>query len=392
MTYKYKYETLPKDSIRFIKLSPELKDGRPQVTLKACARSDAPEYVCMSYCWGQDPESEFIYLNNEPFGVRPNLFQLLLHLRHHCREYTEWHYFWIDAICIDQANAAEKSEQVSRMEETYRNASTIAAWLGVREDPQPEEKTGRDHTAKLASPAFVDELIRSPYWSRMWIVQELVLAKTIVLLYGHLRLPWKGVYGVLHAWSTVGRSRWRNSATVSLVYMTVQAPYTQKHGRALGELMRYLEHSEATDPRDRVFALMGLMEEEEKKLLGTVFPDYTMSHEKVALVTMAYLKQIYAPSPFKWVVRPQQMWGHKVFGLERETWESLWRETEGYETPHDLRNYADVWGVKGLGKLLKLGKAGETLRVQKEELKGRRERWFEVRAEALRRLARESKR
>ncbi|KAI1385841.1 HET-domain-containing protein [Hypoxylon trugodes] len=392
MASSYKYEPLPKNSIRFIELDPDLKDGKPQLKVLSCARDEAPEYISMSYCWGQDPESESIFLDDLPFAVRPNLFQLLLHLRYHRREYTEWRYFWIDAICIDQSNTAEKTEQVSRMETTYRNASTIAAWLGVPPAERNQERTGRDHISELSSPSLVDEIFTSVYWSRMWIVQELILAKNIVLLYGHLRLPWKGMSGVLQAWSTFGKSRWRHSATINLVNMTVGAAYTQEHGRALGELMRYLEHSEATDPRDRVFALLGLVEGEEREVLGTIFPDYEMSHEKVMLVTMAYLKQIYAPRPFKWVVKPQQVWSEKVFGLDKETWEKMWSETEGYETPHDLTNYSSVWNAKGIGKLLKPGQAGETFRGQKEELKRQRRKWFELRVDALRKLASESSR
>ncbi|OTA53894.1 HET-domain-containing protein [Hypoxylon sp. EC38] len=107
---------------------------------------------------------------------------MLLHMRHHQREYPEWRYFWIGAICIDQSNVGEKTEQVSRMEKTYRSATTIAAWLGQPSESQNKERTGRDHTSKLSSPSFVDEIISSPYWSRMWIVQELILAKTIILL------------------------------------------------------------------------------------------------------------------------------------------------------------------------------------------------------------------
>ncbi|KAI0121869.1 HET-domain-containing protein [Daldinia grandis] len=392
MASSFKYESLLKGSIRILQLKPELKDGRPQLYIKTYKRQNVPEYISMSYCWGQHPESESVYLDGQPFLVRSNLFQLLLHLRHHCREYSEWHYFWIDAICIDQSNIEEKTEQVSQMENTYRNAGMIVAWLGMPVGFENNERAGKDHTSKLSSPTFVDEIIGSPYWSRMWIVQELILAKKITLLYGHFRLPWEGVKGILQAWSTIGKSKWRHSAAVNLVYMTVGASYTQEHGRALGELMRYLENSEASDPRDRVFALVGLMESEERKLLGTIFPDYSMSHEKVMLVTMAYLKQIYAPRPFKWVIKPQQVWNHKVFGLDQETWQILWTETEGYGTSHDLTNYTNVWNAKSVGRLLRVGQVTETFREQKIELKDQRAKWFEARAEALQKLAKESKR
>ncbi|KAI1397678.1 hypothetical protein F4819DRAFT_490328 [Hypoxylon fuscum] len=108
-----------------------------------------------------------------------------------------------------------------------------------------------------------------------------------------------------------------------------------------------------------------------------------MSHEKVILVTMAYLKQIYAPRPFKWVFKPHQVWNHKVFGLEKETWQALWTETEGYETPHDLTNYVNVWNAKSIKKLLRPRKSVETFREQKTELKDQRDKWFEVRADAV---------
>lgn len=61
-----------------------------------------------------------------------------------------------------------------------------------------------------------------------------------------------------------------------------------------------------------------------------VFPDYGMSHEKGALLAMAYIKQVCALRPFKRVVKPLSVWGHQLFGLDRETWEVLWTETEGY--------------------------------------------------------------
>ncbi|KAI1768399.1 HET-domain-containing protein [Hypoxylon sp. FL1150] len=391
----FKHELLPQNSIRLITLSADLKDGRPDLSIKAYARAEAPDYICMSYCWGPGPESKCIYLNHHQFPSRPNLSQLLLHMRHHCLAYPEWQYFWIDAICINQSDGEEKTEQVGRMDETYRNAITVAAWLGMPEESEDKEMHGRDHRFKLSSPAFVDEIVRSPYWSRMWIVQELILAKEIVLLYGHARLPWEMAWGILQAWSTLGKSRWRNSAAASLVQLgvgRVGASYIQKQGRALGELMRYLEHSEATDSRDRVFALLGLMEAEERRFISTIFPDYTMSHEKVMLVTMTYLKQIYAPRPFRWIFKPRQVWGPDVFGLDGQTWEAMWSETEAYRTPHDLTNYAYVWNAKAIGKLLIPGQSAKAFCEQKAELRKLRQQWLDARADALHRLARESKR
>lgn len=38
--------------------------------------------------------------------------------------------FWIDAICIDQANVDERSKQVACMADVYNEAHTVLVWLG----------------------------------------------------------------------------------------------------------------------------------------------------------------------------------------------------------------------------------------------------------------------
>ncbi|KAI3318503.1 HET-domain-containing protein [Xylariaceae sp. AK1471] len=379
---RFAHEALRSNDIRLIDLGQLNADGRPQLTLKSFARADAPEYVSISYCWGQEDDCDFIYLNGATFATRPNLNQLLLSLRDHCPEYPEWRLFWIDAICIDQNNANEKTEQVRRMDETYKDAVATVVWLGTRETPSDKPVAGRDHTSKLASPSLVDEIFSRPYWSRIWIIQELLLAKDIIPLYGHLRFTWRGLTGSLQPWAVFGKSKWRHSALTRLILMVGGVTYSPRNGGVLGELMRSLAHSECSDPRDRVFALLSLVAHEERALLGSVFPDYNMSHEK----------QIYAPRPFKWMVKPEQVWNPAVFGLDRETWQALWRETEGYEILHDLTNFAKVWNPTSVGRLLRLDKAAETLQQQKAKLKQHRDKWFRIREDALRRLAHDSKR
>ncbi|KAI1079067.1 HET-domain-containing protein [Whalleya microplaca] len=290
MTHNYTYSHSLPNSIRLVELGSELKDGKPQLLVKACARDDAPKYVSIFYCWGQDVESELIYLNGQVFT----------------------------------SNAKEKTMQVSRIEQTYLTSTTVAAWLGRPDESENIERGGKDHTYKLSSPDF-----------------ELILAENIILLYGNIRLPWNGVVGPLQAWSTLGKSKWRHNATMDLIHI----------GYALGELIRNLEHSGSTDPRGRILALLGLVDNEERNGLGAIFPDYTMSHEKVILITMAYLNQVYASCPFRWAIKPRQVWNHRVFRLD-ETWQALWAETEGYKTPHDLTNYTSIWEKKSISRLL----------------------------------------
>jgi len=394
---RFVHDALGSDDIRLVELAQTHPDRRPPLSLTPFPRSSAPEHFAVSYYWGQDVEGDFIHLNGTTLATRPSLHQLLLGLRKHCSGYPRWQYFWIEAICIDQSNGKEKSIQVRRMDETYRNAAATVVWLGAREhaandDDKPVAGRNANHTAKLVSSSLVDEIFSRPYWSCIWIIQELVLAKDIVLLYGNLHFTWRGLTPPLQPRIIFGKSKWRHSALARLMLMVGGITHSRKNGGALGELMRSLAHSECADPRNRVFALLSLVEPEERALLGTIFPDYTMSHEKVMLVTMTYLKQIYAPPPFMWVFKPEQVWRPEVFGPDRKTWQTLWKETEGHETPHDLSNYAKVWNLKSLGKLLRLDTATATLKQQKTELRGHRRDWYSIREDALRKLARDSQR
>lgn len=391
MTPGFTHGPVPSGNIRLVQLDQELLDGNPQLSLESFSRKECPGYTAVSYCWGPDGAIHSLWINGQPFPARPNLFQLLLHLRHHCKEHPEWQYFWIDAICINQVDNEEKGEQVGRMEETYRDASATVVWLGKQSGTNDHGPPEKERTSNIASVSLIDELLANPYWSRMWIIQELMLSKNVVVLYGYVSLKWKDIVGPVNAWATV-KPKWRKTAGYKMILMTGRAPYMQEHGYALGELMRRLEYSECTDPRDRIFALLSLTEKEERKLLSAIFPDYTISTEKVMLITMAYLKQVYAPRPFKWVVKPQQVWSHRVFGLDEETWRAMWTETEGYETPHDLTNYTKVWNPSSIGQLLRVNKSAEVFREQKAELKESREEWLKVREDALRRLKEESER
>jgi hypothetical protein len=43
-------------------------------------------------------------------------------------------FIWIDSVCINQADAVEKSQQVSQMDQIYHGAARVTAWLGHADD------------------------------------------------------------------------------------------------------------------------------------------------------------------------------------------------------------------------------------------------------------------
>jgi hypothetical protein len=108
--------------------------------------------------------------------------------------------YWIDAICINQ----KRNHQVQMMQQIYSNAQSVAVWLGDTDDASLAD-TATDFVTPYVDPSFdlhtlswdeqleasVLALCTRKYWTRVWIVQELLLAKDGTIYCGSKRLPWQ---------------------------------------------------------------------------------------------------------------------------------------------------------------------------------------------------------
>lgn len=164
-------------------------------------------YNCLSYTWGMEEASCDILLNGQLFLIRPNLEAFLRTIRSDTNLYT----FWIDAICIDQTNIAEKNRQIPRMLEIYEAADTVLSWTGEIDEFSEEA------LKLIRSPAFKSPKIRykdgdwdvpnpelfpaqlaslyrffqRPYFSRIWVIQELAAASHPMLMMGDEMIQWR---------------------------------------------------------------------------------------------------------------------------------------------------------------------------------------------------------
>lgn len=157
------------------------------------------KFHALSYAWGDEHPKHEIVINDSisrgTFRVRQNLYDYLSTARKLKDERTtEW--IWIDQICIDQIHHSEKCHQVGQMGQLYSTAMSTISWPGrlrAWRDPRPREYThggmtftpqaaekishpSWKMTRKLLQGPFTD-LVSSSYWSRTWIIQEIVLAQ-----------------------------------------------------------------------------------------------------------------------------------------------------------------------------------------------------------------------
>ncbi len=132
-------------NIRLLSLLPGHVQAPLEGVLTTVSLSDPQvEFDALSYCWDnpQDKNSPFyapfdimpyeILVNGASLRIKQNLKDALLHLRKHSGR------LWIDAICINQGDEDEKSEQILLMREIYSKAKSVVVWLG-RSDPTSDE-------------------------------------------------------------------------------------------------------------------------------------------------------------------------------------------------------------------------------------------------------------
>lgn len=199
------------NEIRLLHLQPGSSDGPIVCQLLHANILDNPQYEALSYMWGSKDSPQQIELNGTVLEVRNNLWQALYYLR--LTDSTR--ILWIDALCIKQDDMNERNHQVSQMGKIYENASCVVAWLGLSDTSsrmaieyfnnfQPTIPKHTKHIfqgkefysldPEIDIPDEVVDAITSfcsrEYWTRLWIIQELVIASHITLLCGLSVCDW----------------------------------------------------------------------------------------------------------------------------------------------------------------------------------------------------------
>ena len=166
---------------------------------------DYLSYIAISYVWGDPDNEKIVEINGVKVRVRFNCWYALWQVR----RVNPDSYLWIDSLCINQADNAEKSAQVKLMASVYSGAEFVAACIG----PLPEYYSPSEYLEKYQRysretdiesiltkaelddydshvTTLLEEIRRVEYFDRLWVVQECLLAKHIELYWGELHTPW----------------------------------------------------------------------------------------------------------------------------------------------------------------------------------------------------------
>jgi hypothetical protein len=319
----------PSNEIRLVTLHPALDDRYDIIcTLQSVRLDNVGEFEALSYVWGSTGRKLSILLENQEFEVTQNLAHAIRHLRPVSSNKFEARTLWIDAICIDQQNIDERNQQVRRMDIIYKRAKQVIVWLGNYSEPEdelvefPEEwgfqklkpgslestqeafKLARDlarsydfeldkfdlsiHPSdNFRTWGYLCQLFCRPWYRRLWVFQEVNLARQALMLCGECTIDWNRLLRAARAMyasigSAVSSIRNEQIRRSGLVLDSAQRGFnlhpTKREVGNLIALMKKTNTSNCEDPRDKLIGLLGVMPEADR---DDIAADYSKSVDQV---------------------------------------------------------------------------------------------------------------
>lgn len=218
---QYQYEPLiAEDAVRVLVLEPAADFESPlQCSIIQCRRDSQSrsasgcEYSAVSYTWGDCELSHQLFVRHDAqswscLQITASVDSLLRHFRvtHKPR------LLWIDAICLNQKDETEKTQQIPLMGRIYSDAKRVHIWLG---DTKVEEaarafaiirSTEREEQLKFdeAETLCLTEFFTRPWFTRRWIVQEAVFSHDAIFHCGPHTLSLSRMMAVLRKAKGVG--------------------------------------------------------------------------------------------------------------------------------------------------------------------------------------------
>lgn len=326
-------------------------------TFEYVSLADKPDFAALSYTWGddlydeaysdsghtsselsnslKDSSSEPNTVDGVPVKIGRNLLDALKYFRSEAKakpiqreslqkpRFTSRTRLWADALCINQDDLVERSQQVSQMHQIYKKASRVLVWPGIShlkgqrelsefidsfEDDHlnTAQKLLRPHNPKLIAvlhnPLFDDcwkaleDINKCRYWNRLWIVQEVLSNSETWVYIGEELIQLLPLLSMGLALQYLDDSEIQSfppytRSIVESVKIPLNLPLLdgklQFSGPAakpmeLLDLLQTFRKFECRDPRDKVYALAGLSTQYQKELVIDYSKDVTEIYKDVA--------------------------------------------------------------------------------------------------------------
>jgi hypothetical protein len=338
-SFKYRPLDGSKQQIRLCRIESQAGEEEIKCILKHFDfnPSTCPPYVALSYTWGEAAPVQTIRLNGALFEVRQNLWNFFVKGTHPAYEWI-----WIDHVCIDQEHILERNAQVDLMADIYSRAEEVLVWLGegagntlpimryLHRNPSASspdvqslgdggagDKTYRRRPPRRRELVGLVDLFSRPYWSRLWVTQELVRARNVVLCCGsavadlwswdklmveHQPLLAYWIKALKHGDDDDDDDEDAEKlakAADGIDFLALCRLYANQHVRTrdlnpLGPTLSRFSQGKCDDLRDKIFGLQGMVREDQRVKI-----DYSKPLEDVyvdAVLVLSALSRWNEPS------------------------------------------------------------------------------------------------
>ena len=302
-TFAYRPLDVENREIRLVILAPASSfEDDIHCTLQPVSLNEDPQYEALSYTWGDENVTDEIFLDGQSFQVTTNLVSFLRHLR----LASQPRVLWADAIAINQRDPTERGHQVAFMGEVYKSAQCDLLWLGP--EASDSSKALRllvdlsSQSSRTAVQSRLEQLdmtqlrclfkifIQQPVLTRIWIIQELILAKNIRLFCGRRSLQWTTAQEIaIEYWNRFSLSNFSFFRDEiyhlgNMLSMSLERSPSSTEEKDLLDTWVAFSECRCKDNRDKVYGILNLANN------LNIQPDYEISPEVLfGLVTRAHL-------------------------------------------------------------------------------------------------------
>ena len=338
----FRHDTLNSPGlIRLIKLLPGDWEDNLHCNIHTTSLDSPPIYDALSYSWGDESQDDptlpadfisslsrafesgqkFLRCNGQILSISSNLYNALRRLRD-----KSVRYLWVDRVCIDQSNVLERTEQVRLMGKIYSKARLVVVWLGEEDSHTVPAFALTERISKLATvsavrslhantsdifnpdalqamglPSFpsvdwesMHRLFERRWFQRSWVVQEVALADAAIVVCSCKILNWNnigrtGQYLVSSGFFRAMQDTYGHHGrpTFASTIQNSRARVKLDADRSLTLLLSLMRRFKATDPRDKIYSLLGLVGDQKdagphgKVDNNVIRPDYSLSVDAV---------------------------------------------------------------------------------------------------------------
>ncbi|KAI0864346.1 heterokaryon incompatibility protein-domain-containing protein [Xylaria cubensis] len=324
-TFKYQQIDLKDSSFRIVQLlrGTILDDVIECELIQTTLDENVIPYEAVSYTWGSSFRTHKIKIQGLDFLVTSNLWNLL----HDLRQYEADCYLWIDAISINQYDDLERGHQVRQMRDIYSGAERVLCYVGQTSESidvfmnslvtfqkytsgyrwapddsrwkltwdraQIELRLRYGNDVAAIQEQGLQLLLTRPWFRRVWVLQEVASARKASLCCGRNSIPVQ----IFFASTSVLDADLDSHSRAVLKLMPTYSRKTLH--RNLCQILVDFHRSEASEPRDKIFALLGLCADQ--SVWEAVVPDYTQTQSALVCTTITYIMTKGVDSPLEWI-------------------------------------------------------------------------------------------